>query len=125
MIKKWTILSILIGLAISLVGCEAVKKGTSSTIGFVRGEYRDFVAARVDAACSATMGALDELKIPVQEQSCDALTGRIVGKTAQGDKVTITLTREDTRLTRVAIQVGAMGDEAISRTIFQNIQENL
>lgn len=125
MIKKWISLSIMVGLAISLAGCEAVKKGTSSTIGFVRGEYHDFAAARVDTVCSATLGALNELKIPVEEQSCDALTGKIVGKTAQGDKVTVMLTREDTRLTRVAIQVGAMGDEAISRTIFQNIQENL
>ena len=114
---------LLVGLAFS--GCSAVKSGSEATIGYIRGEYIQYTAKKVSAVCSASVGALDQLKVTISEQACDELTGRIVARNAQDAKITIKISRTGENLTRVAIQIGALGDKRQSQAIFNMILKRL
>ena len=121
---KWPLLCFLCLMALEL-GCESVKSGTRNTVGFVRGRYTDMIAQRLEKVCSAATDATDSLKFQLSEKQCDALSGRIIARDALDKKITIKLTRVDTRMTRVEIQVGAIGDKAISEAIIEEIKKHL
>lgn len=122
-LTKWFVMLILLGA--SLAGCNAVKSGTEATVGYIRGEYIQFTVKNVSTVCRATVSAMDQLKVTISEQACDELTGRIVARNAQDQKITIKIKRTGEDLTRIAIQVGAMGDEKQSQAIYNMIKAKL
>ena len=120
------VLSILaVGWVFSISGCQAVKSGTEATVGYVRGEYIQYTVKNVSHVCRATVKAMEQLKVTVSEQGCDELTGRIVARNAQDQKITIKIKRTGENLTQIAIQVGALGDEKQSKAIYNKITANL
>lgn len=118
---KWLLLCFLCMMALES-GCESVKSGTRNTEGFVRGRYTGMIAQRLEKVCSAATDATDSLKFQLSEKQCDALSGRIIARDALDKKITIRMTRVDTRMTRVEIQVGAIGDKAIAEAFIEEIK---
>jgi hypothetical protein len=74
----------------------------------------------------ATITALTELGVALVGDTTDmAAGGRVVGRTAVGDDVTITLEPQARRITRIEIRVGLLGDEFQSRKIGNTIKRHL
>lgn len=124
-LSKLLLSILLLGGVFSLTSCQAVKSGTEATVGFVRGEYTQYTVKPVTRVCRAAVKAMDQLKVTLSEQACDELTGRIVARNSRDQKITIKITRTGEDLTRVQIQVGALGDEKQSQSIFNKIIANL
>ena len=122
--RKWLV-SCFLCLMVFEPGCESVKSGTSDTVGYVRGRYTGMIAHRVERVCSAAADAVDGLDFRLKEKQCDVLTGRIIARNSLDKKITIDLSRIDTRMTKVEIQVGALGDKVVSVAIFEEIKEHL
>ena len=122
-LMRVVLLALLAGLV--LTGCNAVKSGTEATVGYIRGEYIQYTVKNVTHVCRATVSAMDQLKVTISEQACDELTGRVVARNAQDQKITIKIKRTGDELTKIAIQVGALGDEKQSKAIYNKIKAEL
>ena len=83
------------------------------------------IAHRVEKVCSAATDAVDSLDFRLKEKQCDVLSGRIIARNSLDKKITIKLIRIDTRMTKIEIQVGALGDKVVSEAIFEEIKERL
>ena len=107
-------------------GCAMVA-GDNGTPGVTYGEIS--LAASLDGgldqAARATDTALQQLTFAGVSEHRDSLNDTIVARTAANKLVEIQLTSVSETLTKVTIQVGAFGDEALSRSILAKIKEGL
>jgi hypothetical protein len=106
-------------------GCESVKSGMSNSVGYVRGRYTGMIANRVEKVCSAATAAIDSLKFQLDEKQCDVLTGKIIARNSLNKRISIKFNRIDTRMTRVEIQVGTLGDKDVSEALFEEIKKHI
>lgn len=122
---RQTALVILCGLL--LMGCtvhprEPVGTGTFS---HVSGRLAWTYPVAIDLAWSATLRALEQLKIQVQDKAVDGLGGTILAQRADQTRVSVTLEPVSKRATRVSIKIGAFGSREQSENIHAVIQQEL
>lgn len=111
------------GCAVLLIG-----GGAAAGIGgyvFVKGELKSTENAPMGRTWTAAMAAMQELKFPVIGQNKDALTAKLIARTAQDKKVNVRLKALGENSTEIKIRVGAFGDEALSLVILDNIKKKL
>lgn len=111
-------------------GCQsfsagAGNDGTAGVVAYIRGDLQSNLDATLDESLSATNQAIETLRFGKVSQVDDALSGTIVCRTAQDQKITIALSRVTDSVTAIAIRVGAFGDEEVSLTMLNEIKEAL
>ena len=108
-------------------GCLAVAGAAAGGAGvaYAMGEFEATVEGSPKEAVRAARRALDELDIDLVAEDATSVDGRVEGRTALDKKVTIAATRVDDRRTKLEIRVGAWGDEALSRRIYEEIADRL
>jgi hypothetical protein len=107
--KKW----VAIGAAAAAVGAGAYY--------YVKGDLKRNYEAPMDKTWDATVKALETLKINVESQQHDALSGVIKGKLADGKSYTVNVKRLGEDLTEVGVRVGTFGDRERAETIHEKI----
>lgn len=108
-------------------GCVAVAAGAAGAgaVAYVRGELRVSLANDYDSVVRASTRAVDQLQFAKISERKDALSDEIKVRTARDKKITILLTKEADKLTRVQIRVGLLGDEQVSMAVLDKIKANL
>ena len=108
----------------AVIGAAAAAVGTGAYF-YVKGDLRRNYEAPMDKTWDATIKALEELKINVESQNHDALTGVIKGKMADEKSFEINLKRVGDNLTEVGVRIGTFGDRGRSETIHNKIHSLL
>ena len=111
--RKWVVL----GAAAAAVG--------AGTYYYIKGDLRRNYEAPMDKTWDATIKSVEELKLKVESQKHDALTGVIKGKMADEKDFEINLKRVDENSTEVGIRIGTFGDRAKSEAIHNKIHSKL
>lgn len=109
-------------------GLVLVGAGAAAGVGtykYVNGELKATEQVTLDKAWSATQGAVKELEFVVISNQKDALTGKLVARTAADKKVQIALKKQGEQVTEIEIRVGTFGDEALSRIVHDKIKKRL
>jgi hypothetical protein len=125
----------LVAAAGSLLSAGCLGLGIAAAVGgagaagyaYMQGTmYRDYPAGTADTS-QAVHGALADLQMPVLSE--DAVS--VESQTADGSKVKIRLDTAVSRVpgegesTHVAVRVGALGDEAVSRRVLDQVSARL
>ncbi len=107
-------------------GCALLLIGGAGAAGYayVNGECEKFYPYAMDQTWAAVRDAVQSMGLPVVREASDALSGRLESRTAEGDKVTITL-KPKGAVTDVRIRVGVFGDEDESGLILAEIDKRL
>lgn len=109
--------------AVLLTGGCTSSEGTK--FNYATGNLSATLNANVQKSYDASLKALEQLQITPAEKAQDSLGAKIVAKTAADKKITISLKRTNDVLTAIVIEVGFVGDNTISQTIYTKIVENL
>ncbi|TVQ60009.1 MAG: DUF3568 family protein [Phycisphaerales bacterium] len=114
-------------LATGVSGCVAVAAAGAATAGvlYVRGELRSTVNADVPAVVESAERAVNEMGFSLVSAASDEAEGEVIARTARDRRVQIRVRSEGDNVSRYTIRVGSFGDEALSRTIDENIRAGL
>lgn len=121
------VMALMLTLTVPFTGCLVVAAGAGAAgaVAYVRGDLQTNLNASLPASVKATNKAIERLRFSKISQQDDALSGVIVCRNAQDDKITITLKKTTDSLTAISIRVGIFGDETLSLTILGEIQKAL
>lgn len=108
-----------------LVAVGAAGAAGAGTVAYIRGELDASLGSRLDAVVGAADRAIAQLQFAKISDTRDAFSAVIVARTAQDQKITITVTKEADELSKVRIRIGVFGDEPKSRAILDKIKANL
>lgn len=113
--------------SVAAAGCvvAAVGAATAGTVVYVRGEIVSYFDSDVQTLYDASVKAMGDLKLLAVEQSHDALTGRIVARNSEDQKVTVNIDGTERTPVKVTIRVGFWGDEAQARVVLDRIRANM
>jgi hypothetical protein len=105
-------------------GCLVVAAGAAGagTVAYVRGELEVVLPNTLESVDAATNRALQRLQFVKVSEAKDALSAKIIARTAQDKKIETILEKRGDTLTRVRIRVGIFGDEMISRALLDAIK---
>jgi len=119
--QSWVLLAAL-GLAVPVIsGCSTDQPGASYTLA----TYTTNVDSAPDKVTTAAAKAADDLKLLNIQSSGTAVDGKVTAKTADDRDVTITISQAGDDVSKVAIQVGATGDQAVSAQLMDRIKSHL
>ncbi len=111
--RKWAV----IGAAVAAVG--------AGTYYYVKGDLKRNYEAPMDETWEATIKSVEELKLAVESQKHDALSGVIKGKMADEKGFEINLKRIGENLTEIGVRIGTFGDREKSEAIHAKIHSKL
>ena len=114
-----------LSLSVFISGCGGIAQKTSNAASFLAGAYVAIVPSPIADVCWASQTALKNLKIETNVDLCDNLVGSIKARTAQGQKITLSLRATPENQTRLSIHVGPFGDRELSRIIYLKIKHYL
>ena len=114
-----------LSLSVFISGCGVVGQKASNAASFLAGAYVNVVPSTIADVCWASQTALKNLKIETTAENCDNLVGSIKAKTAQGQKITLSLRATPEDQTRLSIHVGPLGDREMSKIIYLKIKHYL
>ncbi len=106
------------------IGAAAAAVGTGAYF-YIKGDLKRNYEAPMDKTWDATTNAVEALKLNVESQNHDALTGIIKGKMADDKSFEINLKRVGDNLTEVGVRIGTFGDRERSETIHDKIHSLL
>lgn len=109
-------------------GCVHVVGGASgdpSTIVYAHGELTGALAADEARSEYAVNAAIQQLQFVKISETNDALQAAIVARDSADKKIEIKLKSVDQTSTKITIHVGLIGDEGISRALYDKIRNNL
>lgn len=115
--------------ALSSAGCTALMVAGAGAAGvagyaYLEGKREKTYPYPITQTWPAVSEAVKSLELPVLQETADGLGARLEGRTAQGEKVAVTLTPKGDA-TEVQIRVGVFGDENASELILAAIEERL
>lgn len=112
-------------------GCGALALGAAGaaagagTAVYVKGQHKETVDATMPQTRQATVAALQESGIAIENDGGDDFAADIKGKMADGTNVWVDLQRQTASTTEVGIRVGATGDAQQSAAIMERIKNRL
>jgi len=109
---------------ILLVAGGAAAAG-AGTVFYLDGELKDTESASLDTVNTAAVAGLKDLQFAVISDTKDAISAKILARTATDTKITITLAKLSPESTEIHIRVGTFGDEALSRQILDKLKTHL
>jgi hypothetical protein len=111
-------------------GCALVLIGGAAAAGagavyYIDGELKDTEPRALDAVHAASAAALRDLQFVIISDTQDAISAKLLARTATDRKIQITLTKQSPAATEIRIRVGTFGDESLSRQILEKIKNHL
>ena len=116
--------------AITLPGCLLVAAGAAAGgavagTAYVMGDLEATVQATPPEVVSATRATFERMKILLVSAGATSLDGKVIGRTASDEKITITVESTGPTFSEISIRVGTFGDEEFSRRIYEEILRDL
>ena len=108
-------------------GClvVAAAAGTGISVVYFKGEFKARLTASPQAVTGAAAAVLRDMKMYILSEESTEIDGRIIARTATDKKITLTIKSEGGGISMLAIRVGILGDEYLSRAIYDKIRESL
>jgi hypothetical protein len=127
---KVLIAMLLASLLAFVSGCALFVVGAAAGAGvagyaYVNGEEKTTESASLNRTWNATLEAMKDLEFPVTSQTKDALEANLTARNASNANISIKLKNLSNTSTEIRIRVGTFGDEALSRTILNEINSRL
>ncbi len=124
--RNCLLVAVLLGVSF-WAGCKTVYTGPEMETQAVYswGTLKATESRPIVAVNAAALKAMDDLALTVTMKTADSLSGRIVARDSQDNKITISLTALTENSTKVVIQASLFGNEDKSRMVFKQIQTNL
>lgn len=115
-----------LGAGVALTACESVREkpgvdGTSYSLMHLDA----MVHASPQRIVQAAESVLREMDIALDSSAASGVDGKVLGHTALDKRIEITVERKDEETSKLSIQVGTFGDEALSREIYKMIMAKL
>jgi len=128
--SEFVLAALLLLVALTGTGCLLFAAGAGAGAGaagyaYVKGELKTTEPVSIDRTWDATVAGVQEMNLPIINQSHDALQGHLVAKTSGDKNVDINLKKIADTSTELRVRVGTFGDEALSRTILDAINRHL
>ena len=124
-------LTFLTALMVTVCGCAYLILAVggagvgAATYAYITGELKIEYPRSYDAVWDATLKALRDLDITIEEGKTDKLSGKIKAKRASGTPVKIKIKTKGSKITLVKIRVGIFGDKQSSIGIMEAIDPYL
>ena len=121
---------VLLSLMVSLPfvsGCAVILAGSAGagTVAYIKGELQANLEAPLEKSIEATRSAVENLKFIKISEEVDKLTGEIIARTSQDEKITIQLNKVTENTTKISIRVGMFGDQTLSHSLLEEIKKEL
>ena len=122
--------SVLLALAIvagtTLTACEGLRsKPGVDGAAYTLGRLDVMVSADPKRVVQVAESVQHEMDVVVVSSAASGVDGQVVGRTALGTRIEITVERQDSETSKYSILVGSFGDEKLSREIHEKIQARL
>lgn len=108
-----------------LVAVGAAGAAGAGTVAYIKGELDATLPYDYNTAADASLKAVDQMHFALISQSRDGAGALVTARTVEDTRITINVERVDANLAKVKIRVGTFGDEALSRSILDQIKRNL
>jgi hypothetical protein len=108
-----------------LVAVGAAGAAGAGSVAYVRGELDAHLGSPFDAVANATDNAIAQLQLAKISEARDAFSAKILARSAEDEKIDITVVKEADSLTKVSIRIGIFGKEEKSRAILDKIKASL
>ena len=108
-------------------GCEALLggAGAAAVVAYAAGAGKKAYAEPLGKTLTAVLGAFADMSLPILHKDMIATSAKVKSVAADGRDIVVILTRESDRITMVSVRVGALGDETLTREIFDKIDDRL
>lgn len=116
-----SLLAIVCSFALTLSACKTDEPGVKSTY---RSQYTT-VAANTEDATQAAKAVLAELELMNITSSSTGLDGKATAYTADNTEVRVTVDRVDDNTSEISVNIGALGDPSLGKTIISRIRSRL
>lgn len=120
MTARTTVL-VLAAALLTLVGCSTNHPGATNRFGAVQST----LIAPPSRVAAAAEEVLKDMNIPILTSAATAIDGKVIGETARDKKITITIELKGADASLITIRHGTIGDENISVTILERIEDKL
>ena len=110
-----------------LSGCLIAAAAGAATAGvlYVKGVAQKTYPYPVERTFDAAIISLEQSSVTVYERNADAMSARIEGRLASGDKLMVALKAVGDNATEVQVRIGTWGDREQSQYIFSQIDKQL
>ncbi len=111
---------------LSLIGCSgSTTSGTAYSLTITR-HVEAFIAEDHETIYDTALDTLSEtFMYEIEKNELDGRNGVIKARTAKGNLVTFTATRDSDAMSKVSIFVGPVGDEEAARDILGRVEKAL
>ena len=121
---------LLISVFLFMTGCAAALIGVGAGIGtaaYINGKLLKTYKSEYHKTVQASVTTLENLKIPIDEQTSDELKTSIKATRPDGTPVRVDIVRIEENLTEVGVRVGSIGlwDSKVSSQIHNMIKDYL
>ena len=122
-----------LGLVLTLLltnGCAVIVAGVGAGTGvytYVRGELQRTYPVTVAPALKASIAALEDLKIKINQKKSDGIVDTIEAKRSDGTPVVVRVAAVSPTFTEVSVRTGVFGlwDKEVSELIHATIAQRL
>ena len=130
MFKRWSRLALFLALATQISGCAgaALLAGGAAGVGaivWVKGKLEQELSVPLPRVYTATLAALKQFELPIQEKKKDMLVARVESQLADGKRVWIDIRSLTESSTKITIRIGMFGDRSRSRRLLEAIRRHL
>ncbi len=127
MTKRWWLASVLVSGCVCLIGgCGVAAVGAGAAgVAYLKGDLESFEPYSVEEVYEAGKKAFAAMGIPVFSESRDLGAAKIVGRDTEDRKVTMKITHQASRVSKVSIRVSTFGNEQQSRSVYMMLREYL
>jgi hypothetical protein len=117
-----SIIVCLVALGVGAVtGCKTDTPGVKN----VAGTYTATLDAPPDRVTNAARAAVEQLGLRDIKSNPTKVDGWVSAKTANNEPVNIDVSQDGANRSKVSIRVGVVGDDSISKRIYEKIRDNL
>lgn len=122
--------AVIAGMSLLISGCVALfaAGGVAAGAGgyaWAKGKLSFITAHNIMQCHDAAIAALADLDVAVTGDTTDMLSGKIYGRTALNEGITIDLEPQARDITKIEVRVGFWGDRAQSERIADQIKRHL
>ena len=110
------------GCAVVLVGAGAA--AGAGTVAYVGGELKSSENVSLDRAWNASQAAMGSMGFAMTSKEKDDLSGKLIARGAEDEKVTVKLKKQTDEVTQIGIRIGIFGDKPLSRQILEEIKKH-
>lgn len=123
------VLSATLAVSALVTGCKTVdvssRESGSMQAVYQYGEFSMLLNGTAPAAAAAAEAAIKELDLYAVSKKLNTYDAELVARTRKDQKVTIAINEVNSRQTMIKIRVGATGDLAVSRQIYDAVERNM